>query len=395
MDRRIRLAIPVLGAGQITAWGATYYLPAILVAPATADTGWSETSVIGAFSLALLVSGLAAPGAGRLIQRAGGRRVMVAGALVSAAGLVLMGLAPNVPAYAVAWMIVGLGMAGSLYPAAFATLSQIHGDSARRAITNLTLIGGLASTAAWPAGHALLQWLGWRELCFLYAALLVLLIAPLYWSVLPDRRTTVSADPGGDTQPGDNASGVVRQAAAGAIFRLLAAGLMLSAFISSSLSVYLIVLLTDAGTQAAEATAIAMLMGPAQVGARLIERQVAARHHPLWTLLASMVLLSCGVALLYAGFGWLAAGVIVYGAGNGLISIAKGTVPLAIYGAGNYPVLAGKLERPVLLTHAASPFVASLIMGVAGSTGFLACLLAVAVATVPLSLWLIKATLYR
>jgi len=159
----------VLGVTQIFAWGSSYYLPAVLAKPIAADTGWSLSWVVGGLSLGLLVAGLVSPWVGRAIARSGGRPVLALSAGLLAAGLSALALAHSLPAFLIAWLLVGLGMGAGLYDPAFATLGRLYGHGGRSAITTLTLFGGFASTVCWPLSAFLDAHLGWRGACLVYA----------------------------------------------------------------------------------------------------------------------------------------------------------------------------------------------------------------------------------
>ena len=199
-------AVLVLGVTQILAWGAIFYPPVLTVPLIAAERGWSITFAMGGFSLALLTAGLASPRVGWLIDRHGGHAVMAVGALIGALGLVGLVYADHPLAYLAVWMLLGVAIAASLYDPAFATLGRIFGAAARRPITALTLAGGFASTVSWPVTHLLIQWVGWRGAYLVYAALLVLIAAPLYAFVLPRTRAAV---PDRDANPAASVPAVV------------------------------------------------------------------------------------------------------------------------------------------------------------------------------------------
>ena len=155
-----------LGFTQTIAWAASTYLIAIVAAPVARDLGLETSTVFGAFSVALVVMGLAGPASGRAIDRFGGRGVLVASDLVLALGLVWLGLASNAAMLFAAWCVLGLGMALGLYDAAFAALVRIHGTNARSPITGITLIAGFASTVGWPVTALITEHYGWRASCF-------------------------------------------------------------------------------------------------------------------------------------------------------------------------------------------------------------------------------------
>lgn len=377
----IRLAersrvISALGVVMILTWGSTFYLLAVLSGPIRAETGWSAGSVTAGISIALLVSGLAARRIGKLIQRDGGRRVLVAGVLLIAAGLVLLGLSRSLPVYLAAWAVVGLGMAASLYDAAFSTLGRLYGREARKAITALTLWGGFASTVCWPISAFLVESMGWRATCFAYAVLHLVLTAPLCWIALP------KAPPAPVTAPEETAWPAARPDAFGLRFWCIAvAGAALS-MLSAIWSIHLITILTAQGHPMATAVALGTLIGPAQVGARVVEMLGRERHHPIWTMIASasLVLLGfCGLMLgLPAG-----AALVSYGAGNGLWSIARGALPLAIFDPQEYAPIMGRLARPMLLASAIAPLLGALMIQAYGPHAMLIALMLGAL--VPLS----------
>src|SRR5437879_2114594 len=213
-------AVPVLGVTQVLAWGALFYPPVLTVPLIAADRGWSLAFAMGGFSGGLLAAGLIAPTVGKMIDRHGGHVVMTAGSLAGAAGLVALVHAAHPVAYLAAWVLIGAAMAASLYDPAFATLGRIFGAAARRPITVLTFMGGLASTASWPATHVLLEAWGWRGTYLVYAALLALVAAPLHALALPRER------PGAEARPlASRAPAPARPPARGLAVWLVAAGL--------------------------------------------------------------------------------------------------------------------------------------------------------------------------
>ena len=298
------LRVPAIGIAQIIAWGASFYLPAVLAKPTVADTGWPLPWVIGAFSLALLVSGLVSPRVGDVIEARGGRPVLATGAATIALGLVVMALAPNLALYVAAWAIVGAGMGAGLYDAAFAALGRLHGLAARREITNLTLVAGFASTVSWPLAAVFVSEWGWRGACLAFAALLVAVAVPFNLLAFPrEARRTVrhAAAPTGEGDRPGSVDGAGRSAVFSPLFMLTAAAFTLSSVIASIVSVHLITLMEARGVALAAAVGFGALIGPAQVAARVVESLVGARYHPLWTMLASTLCVATGVVFLWTG----------------------------------------------------------------------------------------------
>jgi predicted MFS family arabinose efflux permease len=374
-----RLVVGALGITQILAWGSSTYLPAVLNAPVAADTGWPLAWVAGGLSAGQLMAAAVSPGVGRAIGELGGRTVLATSAVLMAIGLATIGAAPNLPVYVLGWAIVGAGMGAGLYDAAFATLGTIYGQSARSAITTLTLYGGFASTVCWPLSAFLVERYGWRSACLVYAGIQLLVSLPLLLAILPRRQVAEvsTAEPDVPTPVVDGRRRLQ--------LLLLTIALPLSAFVSSVVSVQLLTLLQAAGATLAVAVGYGMLIGPAQVGGRIVEMTVGKRFDALWTLLSGAVLIALGLILIWTGLPILAIAIVVYGAGNGVWSIARGAVPLALFGRDDYAAVMGRLARPALLASAAAPFAAGFMFergGVALSQSVLAILAAVDVLVV-------------
>ena len=352
-------AVPVLGVTQILAWGALYYPPVLTVPLIAAERDWSLAFTMGGLSIGLLAAGLIAPLAGRMIDRHGGHVVMAVGSLMAAAGLVALVLAPNRVAYLAAWVVIGAAMAGALYDPAFATLGRIFGPAARRPITVLTFMGGFASTASWPATRVLLDACGWRGTYLVYAALLALVAAPLHAFALPRERADAQARPAGAAT-----AAAVHLPARGSAFWLVAAGFAAYAFVPSGLSAHLLAIFGRAGIEPATVVAIGALFGPSQVAARLCEFAFAGNAHPLNLARAAFGLIVCAfVVLALAGIAApvAAAFAIMFGLSNGLVTIARGTVPLALFGPTGYGRLIGRIAGPGLVVQSAAPLVLAFV----------------------------------
>jgi MFS family permease len=353
-------ALPVLGVTQIFAWGCLYYPPVLIVPLIAAERGWSASFAMSGYSAALLTGGLVAPIVGRTIDRRGGHAVMAAGALMGAAGLAALTVASHPITYIAAWMLVGTAMSASLYESAFATLGRIFGMAARQPITILTFVGGLSSTVGWPATQFLLHTIGWRGCYLVYAALLVAISAPLLAFVLPRERADLSAPPRKSAvPPGPTVP------PRGWPFLLVTAGFSAYAFIPSGLSAHLIAIFERGGLDATTAVAVGMLFGPSQVLARACEFAFGARAHPLTMARFAFALITCNfIVLLIAGITTPLAAMfyILFGASNGLVTIARGTVPLSLFGASGFGVVVGRMAAPWLLMQAASPLVLAVVI---------------------------------
>jgi predicted MFS family arabinose efflux permease len=360
--------VTTLGLFQILAWGSTYYLSAVLAKPIAADTGWPFSGIVGGFSLALLVAGPVSPFVGRKIARLGGRPVLAIGASLSAVGLAILAVSPNLAIFLAGWAVIGCGMAASLYDPAFSTLGQLYGRAARPLITYVTLFGGFASTVAWPASSFLLDHVGWRATCMVYAALEAGIAMPAFLLLLPragSHQMAPSAQPERipTLAPEKHARALV----------LLGAILTCGSALSSFMSTHVLALLQAGGADQATAVVLGALVGPAQVGARLIEMALGRKFHPLWTMLAGTLSTTIGMTLLSVGWSVPALALIAYGMGNGMVSIVRGTVPLILFGPAGYPELMGKLGLPIWLATAAAPIVSAPLVEHAGPASAFAC----------------------
>jgi predicted MFS family arabinose efflux permease len=383
--RSPRVVITALGVAQVLGWGTSFYFPAVLGGPIVRDTGWSLGWVVGGTSIGLLVAGLISPRVGNIIDRHSGRPVLAASSVLFAGGLAIIGLAPVLPAYLLGWVVVGAAMGAGLYDAAFAALGQLYGREARSPITNLTLFGGFASTVCWPLSAYLEQAFGWRGACFAYAALHLCLALPLQL-VMPRAKLKreelhSSAD--------HAAGGATRIPHETLILCLIALVMTLAAGIGSIVVVHLLVFLQARGADFALAVSLGTLFGPAQVGARVIERLFGQHYHPVWTMIASCLLMAAGLALLLVGFPLLAIVILVYGAGYGISWIARGTLPLALFGPERYPILMGRLAFPSLIVQALAPSAAAFLLEGHGADTTIAVLTAFALVNVVLiaALW--------
>ena len=348
LDRR--LVITALGIAQILAWGTSFYFPAVFAEPIVSETGWSLGFVVGGTSTGLLVAGLISPRVGRIIDVHGGRPVLLASSLFYAAGLTLVGLSYALPVYLLAWLLIGLGMGTGLYDAMFATLGRMYGSDARGPITSLTLFGGFAGTVCWPLSALMIEHMGWRGACFVYAALHLCVMLPLQVSVVrtPAKGELQQAAP---STSGANA----RIANERLIFGLLAVILSIAAGVGSIVVVHLLIFLQARGLDFAAAVSLGTIFGPAQVGARLVERVLGNRYHPIWTMISSCTLMAVGLMLLFAAFPALVIVILLYGAGYGISWVGRGTLPLALFGPVRFPRLMGKLAFPSLVVQALAP----------------------------------------
>lgn len=382
LDRRV--VITALGIAQILAWGTSFYFPAVFAEPIVKETGWSLGFVVGGTSIGLLTAGLISPQVGRIIDVRGGRPVLLASSLFYAAGLALVGLSHVLPVYLLAWVLIGLGMGTGLYDAVFAALGRMYGSEARGPITSLTLFGGFAGTVCWPLSAFMIEHLGWRSACFIYAAIHLLVMLPLQVSVV---RAPTKTGTGADKQaPSSETSRISNETL---IFGLLALVLSVAAGIGSIVVVHLLIFLQARGVDFTTAVSLGTIFGPAQVGARLVERVFGNRYHPIWTMVASCSLMAIGLLLLYGAIPALVLVILLYGAGYGISWVGRGTLPLALFGPVRFPRLMGKLAFPSLIIQALAPSAGALLLEAKGAQTTIGVLTIFAVINVVLigSLW--------
>lgn len=375
-----------LGTAQTLAWASSYYLPALLAQPMARDLGVGTSTIFAAFSLALVVSALLGPLAGHAIDRHGGRPVLLGTNLLFAAGLGALALAQGPVGLFAAWALIGIAMGSGLYEAAFATLVRLYGQGARGAITGITLVAGFASTVGWPLTAWMEATWDWRGACAGWAALHLLLGLPLNaW--LPRARLRPAppapAPPDLATPPEAPVPHARRTAL------LLSFVFAATWFTSTAMAAHLPRLLQAQGLPLQAAVAAAALVGPAQVAARLLEFGLLRRMHPLASArLAALAHPTGALLLAWAGGAGSVAFTLLHGAGNGILTIAKGTLPLVLFGSLGYGLRQGMLMVPARVAQAFAPLLFGLLLDHWGTASVAAtALLGVACA---LALWWLK-----
>jgi MFS family permease len=357
-----------LGVTQIIGYGTLYYAFALMVPAISAEFEVGAAQFFGIFSLGFLLAGFAAPRIGRLMDAQGAPRLMAIGSLSAAILLAILVVSPNFTVFAVLILLIEWVGLLVLYDAAFVTLARISGAEARRQITRLTLIAGFASTLFWPLTGWLVDVIGWRGTYGVFAALHLFCAFPLHlWLARAFPPVAPAAASSGAPLPAFKA---LPPEIAGKAFLALALSFALSGFVISAMSVHMVGILTGAGLGVA-ATAASMLMGPAQVASRIIEAGFGNRLHPLWAALVSALALPLSLALLFLPFlggvsPWMSPWVagclfaIVSGMGQGLASIVRGTVPLALFGSSGFGSRLGRISAVRTTLSAGAPFVFAL-----------------------------------
>lgn len=356
---RSQLAIIIgLGTTQTLAWASSYYLPAILADPIARDLGVSSNWIFAAFSASQVISALLAPRIGRHIDLVGGRPVLSMSNLVLAAGLALLGLTTSVPMLIVAWLLLGIGMSAGLYDAAFAALGRIYGDSARRSITGITLIAGFASTVGWPLSAWGLETIGWRNTCFAWAAAHILIGLPINLIMLPAVKGAKAAV----------AAAVKPHIPIDRTMIILGFVFAAAWTVTGAMAAHLPRLMEAAGATTTQAVFAGALIGPSQVAARIFEASFLSRYHPLVSTRLACITHPIGAAILgLAGGGAAGVFAIFHGSGNGILTIARGTLPLAIFGPANYGYRLGIIGAPARMAQAAAPLLFGLLIDVMGA----------------------------
>jgi len=357
--------IAQLGTAQTLAWASSFYLPAMLAEPMARGLGLGTTAVFAAFSAAMLLAAVVGPWAGRTIDRWGGRPVLMASNGLFAAGLAGLALAQDGYGLLAAWLVIGLAMGSGLYEAAFAGLVRLYGVGARNAISGITLFAGFASTVGWPLSAALEASLGWRGACLSWAALHMLIglplntwlprAAPLAASVRAASAARVDAH-GASPADGVAAEDPAERARRWRQAVVLAFVFAATWFVATAMASHLPRVLQASGASLTLAVGAAALVGPAQVAGRLIEMGWLRRLHPLLSARLAAFGHPLAVALL-ALLGPIGAWpfAVLHGAGNGIMTIAKGTLPLALFGPRGYGAMQGWLMAPTRVAQAGAP----------------------------------------
>jgi predicted MFS family arabinose efflux permease len=361
MDSRARnvKTIAILAVSQVVSWGTLFYAFAIVASDIGRELGWRAETVFGAFSWCLLVAGLVSAPVGMLLDRFGGRLVMAAGSLLCGVGFVLLAHAHGLLAYYLAWTVLGVAMATTLYEAAFATLNCHFGMRARQAISTLTLFGGFASTVFWPLTLHANTSFGWRDTYLLYAALQLGLCLPLHLMLGAGAVARTRTAPAGEPDF------TLRQALRHPAFWKLAFAFSSNSFVASALSAHLIPILQRFGHSAGTVVWMAALIGPMQVAGRIGEMALAGRARPqdvgkvVFSMLPAALL-----ALMFFGAHQSAIALfcVLYGLSNGILTIVRGTIPQAMYGARNYGAISGAMAGPAMLSKAAGPLAVAAVI---------------------------------
>lgn len=350
---------------MIIGYGSLFYAFAVLSRPIQTEMGWSAELTVGAYSIALLISGIASYPVGHFIDRCGGRGMLASGSAIAGTLLVALGHIQSVAAYYAVWAGIGFAMAMSLYEPAFAVVVARFPNDYRRRIGFLTLAGGLSSTVFWPITHALVTSIGWRDTAIALGAINLAVCLPLHWLAVPSGAVADRpAVPGTQALP-DHLTASMRRILKTPTFWLLTVAFTASGFVMAATAVHIIPLLESRGFAPAAAVALAALVGPMQVTSRFTEMIFNKRLSALLLGLATVVLMPLGLAMLLPvsqSAEPVYVFVFVYGAGLGLITIVRATAPPEFFGRSRYASVSGLLAVPAVAARAIGPYAAAAVL---------------------------------
>jgi MFS family permease len=352
-----------LGLAQLIAFGTSLYLLTVLAEPIRVSTGWGLPLITGGLSIGVLVGAVISPLVGRRIGEGRAREVLSSSSLLFASGLTAIGLSGNLYVYVGGWILVGLGMASGLYDAVFSSLGRLYGSEARPIITSVALLGGFASSVFWPLSGLLIATVGWRATCLIYAALHLVVALPIYRAAFR-QQSSHPVQPGGEAMEAHEPRR--------AIVWLTGGIFMVETLVATAVGVHLVNLLLAQGHSSAAAIGAAALIGPSQVAARFAEMTVGSRFNPITTTVLALLAICIALAVLSLAPAATLPAIILYGAGIGVFSIARGTLPLAIFGPRQYPVVMGRIARPIAIAQAVAPTLGAFLLSSTSASGVFA-----------------------
>jgi predicted MFS family arabinose efflux permease len=354
-----------LGLTQTIGYGTLYYAYGVLAPAISSEFGVSIDWFFGALTVGLLLGGVVAPIVGRELDRHGAQLVMTVGSIAAALALTACAFAPNLWLFATAIVLAEAATCLVVYEAAFAGLTQIYRHEARGGITAVTLMAGFASTIFWPLTQWMLTTFEWRSTLAIFAAVHLLVCAPLHFAILrravAGQKKVPESRRNGDVDEPPVLLGLERRRA----LVFYTAAVVVSGLVYAAFPVHMLRIIENEGFTAEAAALIAMVMGPAQVLARLVELLGGHRFDPLMTGRVALGALLVAIALLLLTPGSAITAIVfaaLYGSAQGLMTIARATVPLQLFGTRGYATLVGRITGIRFLANAASPFLFALAM---------------------------------
>lgn len=354
IDRHLLKESIGLGFGQIILWGGSYFLLGILGKSIIEELKFSNQFLYGSLSLSILISGLVSPVVGKYINTKEKNYILLFAGVVMGIGLLGLSFSTEKILFVTSWVLIGLAMGGGLYDPLFASLGRKYGKSATQSIIQITLVSGFTTTLIWPLLTFLMQNFGWRVTCMMYGILLIVCIFPIhYFSIfqLPPREEKQKC------KDNTNATSFKKDK----IFYLLLVNFSIGMMVMTGVYMHLIDILIHHHITMVEAVSIGALLGPSQVGIRVLDL-ILPKKTPVKTALISSITILIGLLLLLVHPSIAFLGVIFFGLGNGMRSILRGTLPLYIYGQNSYAIIIGKLARLPLIAQAITPLMSGLII---------------------------------
>lgn len=378
------VVVLTLAATETVSWGILYYGFGVLLVPIEREFGWGRAATAGAFSLALLISGLAGLAVGRLVDRHGPRWLMTAGSLLATAGLLALARVEEPVAFYAVWALLGVAMAATLYEPAFVAVAAWFVRRRGRALAVLTFLAGFASVLFVPFIAWLVEALGdWRPAVTALAVLLALLTVPAHALLLRRRPEDLGLAPDGEPPSAvDRAAPAVgwtaRAAVRSAPFAWLTAAMALALAGNVAVTVHLVAYLIEADYPTAWAAVAAGLVGTASLPGRLVLNALGDRV-PRALVLAGILLSQAAALLLLLGqqnIGWVVAFVLLYGAGFGAITPLRAALVADYFGRAHYGSILAAQGLALAAARAVGPPLAGVLRDVTGGYGLALALIA-------------------
>ena len=353
----------ILGLGQVLLWGGSYFLLGILGKSIINDLKISNQFLYGTLSFSILISGLVSPYVGKYINNKDKNYILLFSGILMGIGLLLMAISTEKILFVLSWIIIGFAMGGGLYDALFASLGRKYGKNAPQSIIQVTLVSGFTTTLVWPLLTFLLHNFGWRNACIIYAVLLIVTIFPMhYFSIFKFKPKEIKTSQTVKKQEVEFKKD--------GTFYLLLLNFSIGTFLMTGIYLHLIDILVSYHITMVEAVSIGALLGPSQVGIRFLD-MILPKKTPIKAAIISATTILLGLLFLSFGAKIAFLGVVLFGLGNGLRSILRGTLPLWIYGQDSYATIIGKLARLPLIAQALTPIVSGYVVAYFGLNAFL------------------------
>jgi MFS family permease len=365
-DPSFRHAIWALAVAETVVWASFCYLFPALLLEWERDLGWSKTALSGAFTAAQITAALAAPFVGRLIDRHQGRSVLIGSSILGGVLLVALSQVTELWQFYAVWVAIGLTMAGALYEPCFAFLTKYLAGDAKKAITTVALVAGLAGTVAFPGAQVLVGLVGWRGAVLVFALGVAIIAVPLMW--MGTRTVGMSSEPRSEAARPAKAPPLSRILHS-PVFWLLALAYSMAALEHGMLLTHLLPMLDERGISKEAAVLAASMIGPMQVIGRLVMMAMERRVSVAVTMGSCYVLMAGACVFLYGSTAipWLIFGyVVLQGAGWGVTSITRPVTTASYLGRHGFGAISGALAVPTMIAMALSPTVAAVTWTLGG-----------------------------